>query len=89
MVVKFFAYIRDFTGSKEINIDSCLTLRELLDKLCRKYGEKFSGKVLAGDKLRDDIIIMVNGRHILHLQGLETNLEENDEISIFPKVAGG
>lgn len=89
MVVKFFAFIRDYTGSKEINIDSCPTLRELLDNLCRKYGKKFSGKIFVGDRLSDDIIILVNGRHILHLQGLETKLVENDEISIFPKVAGG
>jgi len=89
MVIKFFAYIRDYTGSKEINIDRCTTLRELLDKLCSKYGKKFSEKVFIGDRLSDDIIILVNGRHILHLQGLETSLEENDEISIFPKVAGG
>lgn len=89
MIVKFFAFIRDYTGSKEINIDSCPTLRELMDKLCRKYGKKFSGKIFVGDRLSDDIIILVNGRHILHLQGLETKLVENDEISIFPKVAGG
>jgi len=89
MIIKFFAYIRDYTGSKEITIGRCSTLRELLDKLCSKYGKKFSEKVFVADKLSDDIIILVNGRHILHLQGMETNLEENDEISIFPKVAGG
>ncbi|HWQ30252.1 MAG TPA: MoaD/ThiS family protein [Negativicutes bacterium] len=33
--------------------------------------------------------MLVNGRHIEHLQGLDTSLAENDEISIFPKVAGG
>lgn len=89
MVIKFFAYIRDYTGSKEIIIDRCPTLRELLDKLCSKYGKRFSEKIFIRDRLSDDIIILVNGRHILHLQGLDTNLDENDEISIFPKVAGG
>lgn len=67
----------------------CPTLRELLDKLCSKYGKRFAEKLFVEDRLSDDIIILVNGRHISHLQGLDTKLEEKDEISIFPKVAGG
>jgi sulfur-carrier protein len=89
MKVKFFAFIRDYTGSKEISTESCPTLREFLDKLCSRYGMRFREKIFAGDRLSEDIIIMVNGRHIEHLNGMDTHLEENDEISIFPRVAGG
>lgn len=89
MVVKFFAFIREYTGSKEISTDGCHDLRELLDKLCNMYGDHFRKKLFAGDRLSEDIIIMVNGRHIEHLNGLNTQLEDNDEISIFPRVAGG
>ncbi|KUO69937.1 MAG: hypothetical protein APF77_17450 [Clostridia bacterium BRH_c25] len=89
MIIKFFAYIRDYTGSKETTMDSCLTLKELLLKLCGRYGKKFSEKLFTGESLSEDIIILVNGRHIEHLKGLDTTLSENDEISIFPKVAGG
>jgi len=89
MVVKFFAFIRDYTGSKETSMESCPTLREFLDKLCSRYGMGFREKIFAGDRLSDDIILMVNGRHIEHLEGLDTHLKENDEISIFPRVAGG
>lgn len=89
MVIKFFAFFRDYTGTKETSAGQCDTLRELLYKLCNKYGKRFSEKVFSGDKLGDDIIILVNGRHIEHLQGLDTSLGENDVISIFPKVAGG
>ena len=89
MIIKFFAFIRDYTGTKETSLDSCFDLRLLLDKLCFKYGRRFREKLLVGDRLSDDIIIMVNGRHIEHLEGLDTKLGDNDEISIFPKVAGG
>ncbi|HYE81866.1 MAG TPA: MoaD family protein [Clostridia bacterium] len=89
MVIKFFAFIRDYTGSKETNMSSCPTLRELLYKLCSKYGKKFSEKLFTGESLSEEIIILVNGRHIEHLKGLDTSLSENDEISIFTKVAGG
>ena len=89
MLIKFFAFIRDYTGSKETTSESCADLKELLDKLCDRYGKSFSEKIFKGDRLSEDIIILVNGRHIDHLQGLDTGLGENDVISIFPKVAGG
>lgn len=89
MIIRFFAFIRDYTGVKEVSLDSCSDLRELLDKLCGKYGMKLRNKLFTEDRLSEDIIIMVNGRHIGHLHGLETELLENDEISIFPRVAGG
>jgi len=89
MIVKYFAYIRDYTGAKEIEIDHCPTLYDLLLKLCDKYGVKFRNKIFADGNLSNEIIILVNGRNIVHLQGLDTCLSSNDEISIFPVVAGG
>lgn len=89
MIVRFFAFFREYTGSKEICADSCPDLRELLDRLCTRYGGRLRAKLFTGDRLSGDIIIMVNGRHIEHLDGLDTKLGENDEISIFPRVAGG
>lgn len=89
MVIRFFAFFRDYTGTRETSEINCATLKELLDKLCVRYGRIFSERVYSGELLGNDVIILVNGRHIEHLQGLETALSENDEISIFPKVAGG
>ena len=37
----------------------------------------------------DDVIIMVNGRHIEHLDGVHTKLTEEDYVAITPLVAGG
>lgn len=89
MKVKYFAYIRDYTGTKEIQIEHYNTLKALLIKLCEKHGKKFGNKIFKDDSLSDEIIILVNGRNIVHLQGLDTLLSPEDEISIFPVVAGG
>jgi molybdopterin synthase sulfur carrier subunit len=89
MIIRFFAFIRDYTGTKETTADCCGTLRELLQSLCGRYGRRFRDNILDGDEISKDIIILVNGRHIEHLEGLETRLYEKDEISIFPRVAGG
>ncbi len=90
MKIKFFAYIRDYTGSREIEYNRCTTVQELLDELCIKYGKKFRELIFTGDRqLSDEIIILVNGRNIVHMEFLDTPLRPDDEISIFPVVAGG
>ena len=89
MIVRFFAFIRDYTGTKETAMAVCPDLRELLEKLCSRYGTKLRARLFYGDRLSEDIIILVNGRHINHLDGLDTKLHESDQISIFPRVAGG
>lgn len=89
MNVKFFAYIRDYSHTKQTTVSNCKTVRELLQKLCSMYGDEFDSLIFLNGELRKEIIILVNGRHICHLNGLETELSENDEISVFPTVAGG
>lgn len=89
MIVRFFAFIRDYTGTRETAADCCGCLRDLLHILFDRYGSRFRDKIFADGELRDDIIIMINGRHIEHLEGIDTRLAESDEISIFPRVAGG
>ena len=45
--------------------------------------------MFAGDELNPEIIILVNGRNVLYSGRLEAPLAEDDEVSIFPMVAGG
>ena len=89
MKIRFFANMRDYTGVKSTDFEYCKTLRELMLKLSEAYGEKFRNKIFKGDNISSEVIVLVNGRHIEHLEGLDTILLENDEISIFPVVAGG
>ena len=90
MTVKYFATIRSLTGEQERRIDSRPgDLRELLTQLAERYGRLFRRTVFDGDALHGEIIILVNGRNVRHLQGADTPLGEDDEISIFPMIAGG
>ncbi|HHY36720.1 MAG TPA: MoaD/ThiS family protein [Firmicutes bacterium] len=89
MKVKFFASIRDCAGVKEDTVAFSGTVGELLQFLSKRYGDSFRKAVLAGDQVSDRVIILVNGRNIVHLAGTDTVLGEEDEVSIFPVVAGG
>ena len=90
MTVKYFATIRTYTGEAERRLDETpADLRELLTALSGRYGTSFRRAVYSGAELGDAIIILVNGRNVLYLKGLDTPLEADDEVSIFPMVAGG
>ena len=94
MTVKYFATIRTYTGETARRIeDTPADLRELLQALAQRYGVSFRRAVFAdgtgGEALNSAIIILVNGRNILYLQGLETPLHADDEISDLPYGGGG
>ena len=90
MTVSFFATIRTYTGESERTLeDPPATLGRLLTELAARYGTAFRRAVFSGEALSGEIIILVNGRNVLHLEGLDTPLAADDHISVFPMVAGG
>ena len=86
----FFAPFRELFGADEINVDLDGTpnVKNLLDFLCNSntLREKIFNEF---DELRSDLTILKNGRSIQTLSGLNTELEDGDEVAIFPTVAGG
>ncbi|MCB6569710.1 MULTISPECIES: MoaD family protein [Eubacterium] len=91
MKVKFFATIRNYTGCRQAEVPVCKDMYTLLHTLSETYGDAFRNHVLSpdGEAPGAEIILMVDGRHIEHLQGLKTPLNENSAVAIFPVVAGG
>lgn len=90
MQVRFFATYRDITLTKSIEAPAPETVRGLLELLSVRYGKAMREKLFLPDgSLSFDAIVLVNGRHIVHLAGLDTQLSEADVVSIFPMVAGG
>lgn len=91
MLVKFFATYRYITKCPSIDISAPDTVLDLLHELVRLYGDEMGDKVLAagGAELGQDAIVLVNGRHIEHLDGVHTKLAGDDVVAVFPLVAGG
>lgn len=85
--VRLFANFREFTKTKELEIEGNTT-RDVLETLCKMFPglEKLLFK---DEALRPYINIFLNGRNILESGGLETALAPDDEIAIFPPVSGG
>lgn len=91
MKVKFFAFIRDCTGCKEVDFPYEEDVRKLTYALCDHYGKGLRERMLStdGEHLSPEIIVMINGRHVEHLGGINAPLRPDDLVHIFPVVAGG
>ena len=66
------------------------TLYQALNVLTERYGESFGTRLFdENGKPRRFINIYVNGRDYRFLKKLDTELTNNDEISLIPAVSGG
>ncbi len=88
MKVKFFAGFASITKEKERDFQAT-DARELFEKIIAHYGDDMQEKLMPGGVLPESLVILVNGKHIRHLNGMETELTEADVVSIFPMVSGG
>jgi molybdopterin synthase sulfur carrier subunit len=88
--LRFFATFRQAVGSKvvEANYPADATVGDVLEHLEGEY-EGLAGQLLEDGDLRPHINVLKSGREVLHLDGLDTELEDGDRLSIFPPVAGG
>ena len=90
MEVRYFADIRPLAGMiEEARTSVPPTVNDLLAVLSAEKGPPFENRVFPGGKLSDTMIILVNGRNILHLNGVQTPLNPDDVVAVFPMVAGG
>ena len=91
MQVKFFATYRELTHCNKLELPAPAHVHALLWELSARFGREMRDKLLSadGEALGQDAIVLVNGRHIVHLQGLATPLDEQDTVAVFPLVAGG
>lgn len=87
--VQFFATFRHIFGTKamEIAVETGTNIGELLNLVFDTQERR--KKIFDNGKVKPYIIILKNGRHIQHLDGVETELKEGDKVSIFPPIAGG
>ena len=88
--VEFYATIQKVFGEKSMRVtqSSPLTVRRLLDVVCTSH-ERHEKIFDDSGQLRSDLTILRNGRNIVFLEGLNTELKNGDKIALFPPVTGG
>jgi len=87
--VLFHAMFKEITGTREITheLDSDLTLGEVLDKLAKRYGKDF--KTILDSKtglISPETLVMLNGQSV---RKIDIQLRDKDVIMISVPVGGG
>jgi len=89
ITVKIPTQLRAVTaGEGETTIEDAGTVGEVLDGLYERY-DGLRERIAEDGDLRRFVNVYVGGEDIRFLEGLETAVEDGDEVTILPAVAGG
>lgn len=90
LTLRFFATFREAVGRKtvESEFEDAATVGDVLAELESEY-DGLAGSLLEDGDLAPMINVLLDGREVLHIDGVETRLSDGDTLSIFPPVAGG
>jgi molybdopterin synthase sulfur carrier subunit len=87
--IRSFAGFRHILGREnEVELAQGASIKDLLDALCTAHGE-LRPLVFGESGMRDDVNVIVDGKNIAALQGMQTKLAEGNEIALFPAAIGG
>ena len=88
---KLFADLAEHAGDKHVTVDASAgdTVGDALEQLVADRPD-LEARVLDDGELRSQINVLRNGTNVLvEEEGLETELEDGDELALFPPVSGG
>lgn len=91
VTVKLSASLRAAAGVKEVRVPwaPAMTVRDLLHILSAGNPALAERLLDAGQELNKGLQVLVNGRHIDFLSGLDTPVAETDHVMLIPPVGGG
>jgi len=85
--------LKRIVGKREVEflVPNGSTVADLLRNMAERWGEELSSRLFepGTHRLFSHIQIMVNGRAMAFLKGIETVLQDGDDVLILPPAAGG
>ena len=91
MQVRLYATLRQMARTRliEVPVEGKQTVGDVLRALVARYPELSDAVWHTDGSLSGHIAVILNGRDVRHLAGVETSLSDDDQLDVFPPVAGG
>ena len=90
--VRLLGVFRGFSGKSQLTLKvEKPTIRNVVQALAKSFSPK-AKRLLIDPELNDprpNALILLNGREISVLKGLETEVKEGDEVTVIPVAHGG
>lgn len=87
--IKIPAPLRNYTDSQSVVAVSGTTVGAAVTSLTEQHPKLRQHLYTDSGELRAFVNLFLAGEDVRYLQGLDTELNENDELRIVPSVAGG
>ena len=93
--VRFFTSLRELLGKKEEILEfpegEKTTVNNVLDKLKQLFGDAFVEYVYDREtgEMKGFLQILVNGKSASTINGMQTEVADDDVLAILPPVGGG
>lgn len=91
MIIRFLTQLADKAGTKELELkleQDITDVRGLLNRLAKDHSS-VAGAVLSQGDLAEDVYILINGRHISALDGLDSLISDSDVLVFVPVTEAG
>ena len=90
MQVRVFANLRKICGGVSVEVlPDDYKVISILDKMIEMFPDLAKEIFTSEKELLPFVHVYINGRNIIHLDGLQTVVNESDQFALFPPVAGG
>jgi MoaD family protein len=93
IVVRFLGTFQRFSGKKSINLtfENQINVKDVIKKLIEIFPKKFNDELIDTDLncMRPNALIIINGKEVSALKGIETEVQDSSEIVLIPMVHGG
>lgn len=88
MLVRFYGTLRGESGIREVNValPAGASARNVLELAMNQHPSLRSLLLTDSGELREDLLVLRNGRNIQLIAGWSTPLEPEDKLTLFPKT---
>ena len=90
VILRLMATFSSEVGLTQIAYSKVDTLGNVINQFLSDHGKKIRKSFINQQgTFKDHVVILVNGRNYLFLDGLKTKLKDGDDIVISPPLVGG